>query len=101
MSLANYPILLYYRTQIPTQKQCFAAQAAFTVSKKHFKRAVDRNRIKRLMREAYRLNKQSFYQNHSKPLQYHLVFIYIGKEIETYAKIEGSIQKILAKLVSE
>ena len=35
----------------------FPVQTGVSVSKRNFKRAVDRNRIKRLMREAYRLNK--------------------------------------------
>ena len=40
--------------------QPFQAQIIFSVSKKRFKRAVDRNRIKRINREVYRLNKQLY-----------------------------------------
>ena len=100
MSLVQYPVLLYYITEQPFEDKACPAQAAFTVSSKKFKRATDRNRIKRLMREAYRLQKRSFYQSVEKPLQYKLVFVYIGKEIENYSRIENSIHRILGKLVT-
>lgn len=38
------------------------AQVAFAIPKRHVKRAVDRNRIRRHMREAYRLNKHRWYE---------------------------------------
>ena len=51
--VGNRPLLLFYRIRTDEDK----SRVMFTVSKKKFKRAVQRNRIKRLMREAYRLEK--------------------------------------------
>ena len=45
------------------QSEIFPAQVLISVSKKNFKRAVDRNRIKRLIREAYRKNKHLLYES--------------------------------------
>jgi ribonuclease P protein component len=56
-----------------------AAQVAVVVSKRRFKRAVDRNAIKRKMREAYRLQKQMIGEHPNTTLQ--MCWIYIGKEI--------------------
>ncbi len=68
-------------------------QVAFSVSKKNFKLAVNRNRIKRLMREAYRLNKYSLDER-----RFQLMFIYSGREIKSFSIIESSILSILKKI---
>lgn len=66
-------------------------QVAFGVSKRNFKRANKRNRIKRLLREAYRkhkfLAKDGFNQ--------YLMVMYIAKEIENYQEIEIKLTKAL------
>ncbi len=60
-------------------------QCGFSVSSKKFKRAVDRNRIKRLMREAYRLQKSSLQHDLEENGRYLVVFmIYTGNEIPSY-----------------
>ena len=78
------------------------AQAAFTVPKRNFKDAVDRNRIKRRMREAYRKNKSSLYSLISNNKnQYALLFVFTGKESITYFEIEEKIKIIFHRFAED
>ena len=68
------------------------SQVLFSVPKRQFKHAVDRNTIRRRMREAYRLNKSLLTGN------FYVTFIYIGKGIEKYKVIEKGIKNALNKI---
>ncbi len=75
-------------------------KAGFGVSSKNFKKATDRNKIKRLMREAYRLQKgQLFTGSYFKNAGVNLFFIYTGREIPAYEvvfeKLGGCITRLL------
>lgn len=73
-------------------------QAMFVVPKRTFKRAHDRNKLKRRMREAYRLHKSPFYELvNSKNKKMLLCFLFIGKKIEEYKAIEASVLLHLKK----
>ena len=77
----------------------YPAQAGFSVPKRHFKHAVDRNRIKRLMREAYRLNKSSFYENLvSQKKQLAIMFVYKGKVVPDYDTTTKAIQSCIQRI---
>ena len=84
-------------------EQQVPAQIVFSVSKKRFKRAVDRNVIKRRMREAYRLNKQQQLYDALLATDKRIVFSigYIGKEIAPYELIEKKMLKLLTQLNAE
>ena len=61
LSFVKYPFRIVFKES--SQIGEFPVRIAISVSKKKFKRAVKRNRIKRLTREAFRLNKNDFYNN--------------------------------------
>ncbi len=74
-------------------------QTGVGVSARNFKKAVHRNRIKRLLREAYRLNNQSLHQKlEEKKIRVALFILFIGKELPTQPAIEVAVQTALEKL---
>lgn len=77
----------------------FPAQVGVSVSKRNFKSAVDRNRIKRLMRESYRLQKEIVYDNLDKP--YVFMISYLGKQECTYDEMFSKMEKLLKRFVKE
>jgi len=94
-TLVNYPVKVYY---IP-QSELKTSKATFAVPKKNFKHAVTRNRIKRQMREAYRLHKHMLTVNNGS--NFALVFLYINKEMPQYEQLQSSICSLLKNLDHE
>jgi ribonuclease P protein component len=74
-------------------------QTAFSVSKRYFKKAVDRNRIKRLMREGWRLQKNELLNNCKTSNTSLLVFIiYTGNELPEYTVVFEKIGIVIKRL---
>ena len=97
----SFPLKIFWKT-VPDPPGTFPAKVAFVVSKRKFKRAVDRNLIKRRLRESYRTNKHLLYKlltdNH---IGLKFVFIYLPNEIYSYDKILKGMQDSLSSLVQK
>ena len=76
----------------------FKVQAGVSVSKRNFKLAVDRNRIKRLMRESYRKNKHLIY-NDDDTKKHILMFIYQAKREVSYEQMEEKMNELIKKFL--
>tara|TARA_B110000444_G_scaffold258109_1_gene298124 strand:+ start:135 stop:542 length:408 start_codon:yes stop_codon:yes gene_type:complete len=86
-------------TQSSFETEC-PFQVATTVSKRKFRKAVSRNRIKRLMREAWRLEKHRLLEKWVVgDKKWGLVFIYVGREIPTFDECSDNIRQIIDVLL--
>ncbi|MCF8224943.1 MAG: ribonuclease P protein component [Bacteroidales bacterium] len=96
-SFSSPPIRLLYREN--DIKNIPSVQVGVIVPKRYFKRAVDRNLLKRRIREAYRTTKQDLFQAlESKRSHLEIVFIYQSTEIKNSQEIRQSINFLLYKL---
>ena len=101
-----YPFKIIYLRIDQDERRLFSepypVQVLFTISKRRFKRAVDRNRLKRLMREGYRKNKHELYETLNEPkANLALGLVYTGREILTYQEIEPKIKAVIMRLKQE
>jgi ribonuclease P protein component len=95
-SFSVFPFRIYW--QLLSNEQ--GLKAGFTTSSKNFKHATDRNKIKRLIREAYRLQKNDLKENILlKNKGINLFFIYTGKEVPTYELVSEKIAFALKKII--
>ena len=68
----------------------------FSVSKKLFKKAVDRNQVRRRMKEAYRLQKH--YLDDLGDLKLFIAYIYVDKKVLSFDIIESKLKESMARL---
>ncbi|WP_291137505.1 ribonuclease P protein component [Flavobacterium sp. UBA7663] len=92
-SVSKFPLrLVYVENKEPNAE---LMKMGVSVSKKYFKKAVDRNYFKRVLRETYRLNKHLLIDNLEKP--YAFMFFYQTKERLSYQEIEEKTIQLFQK----
>ncbi|WP_258105863.1 ribonuclease P protein component [Marinoscillum sp. MHG1-6] len=91
-----HPLLLKYRSKA-ADVQC--NQLLVSVPKKKFKRAVDRNLLKRRIKEAYRVNK-NLLGDDTAPF-FHIALIYLDQKVLTYSEIELKLIELLKRLKNQ
>lgn len=96
ITLSSYPFVIKY-APLPDQDGQ-SHQVLFTASKRNFKKAVDRNKLKRLMKEVYRVNKAEL---DSIPKKYALAYIYTAKKILPFKEIQSKLISSLIRLEKE
>ena len=97
-SFAVFPVKVFWMPAPAAPNSDRPIQAGVGVSARHFKKAVDRNRIKRLLRECYRLNKHSLLATlEAKGKKVVVFFLYVGKDLPDYLTLNEKMQKALTK----
>jgi len=96
-SVSKYPLRLVYRQAEAGSEE--KIKIGVSVSKKYFKKAVDRNYFKRVLRETYRLNKHLLWENVQQP--YSLMFFYQTKDKLSYEEINTKTVQLFEKFLTQ
>jgi len=92
-SVSKYPLRLVYRLAEENSEE--QTKVGVSVSKKYFKKAVDRNYFKRVLRETYRLNKHLLLDNLNE--KYSIMLFYQTKDRLSYEEINTKIIQLFEK----
>jgi len=96
-SISCYPLkLIYLKVEHDSN---FTVQAGVSVAKRKVNLAVNRNRIKRLMREAYRKNKHLIYEGIK--FKYIFMFLYLDEKEQKYVFIEEKMINLIEKFLKK
>lgn len=98
-SVSKYPLRLVFVPLVDeiSENKNNNYKMGVSVSKKHFKHAVDRNYFKRVLRETYRLNKQMLIENLKNPTAF--MFFYQSKDRLTYKEINEKTIQLFQKFI--
>lgn len=96
-SVSKYPLRLVYKASSFGEGE--KIKMGVSVSKKNFKKAVDRNYFKRVLRETYRLNKHLLIDNLDRP--YAFMFFYQTKERLSYEEINTKTIQLFEKFLQQ
>ena len=97
MSAVAYPLRAVYQ-KIPRCQIGVPVQILISVPKKRLKHAVDRNRVKRQIREAYRLNKQPLCDAVPADQSLLVAFVWIADELVSSAKVGNRIERLVKRM---
>lgn len=97
--VSGFPLKIFWDIQPDQQK--FPASMAVSVPKRRFRKAVDRNLLKRQIREAYRKNKKIIYEPLAlREMNINLVILFLSDEFITYVELESVLIELLKKIAA-
>ena len=94
-----FPFKIIYISE-PRKEYFPPLQFAFTIPKRSFKKSVDRNYLKRRIKEAYRLQKHQIYESLKSDQSVYGIIIYIDREKRDFHSIQKAYDKASAKLIA-
>ena len=99
-SMAAYPLRAVFMKKVRARDDA-PVQVLVSVPKKHFKHAVDRNRIKRQVREAFRQHKQLLYEALAEQEQLLLAFIWLSEEHYPSQHVESRVVSLMQRVAEK